>query len=266
MGQLDAKVAIVTGAGDGICRGIARRFAREGATVVVAELNEEKGRQVAAELAELGTPGHFIHTNVGKKDDVLAMVSTTLDKYGRIDVLVNNAITVTPEVPLHMKTDEMLQLTLDVGLWSVWWGMQAVLEPMKKQGGGRILNFYSVDADNGNWFHGDYNAVKAGVGALTRTAGLQWAHHGITVNAISPIAASAAFQKMVEANPDILQAIPMMIPVGRMGDPENDIAPAAVFLASDAASYITGATIPVDGGLHVPRLNTRPPDLSVFEG
>ncbi|MDO8363962.1 MAG: SDR family oxidoreductase [Actinomycetota bacterium] len=266
MGQMDGMVAIVTGGGDGIGRGIARRYAREGATVVVAELNAEAGQRVADELAELGAPGLFLQTDVSKKDDVLRMVSTTLERYGRIDVLVNNAITVTPEVPLHMKTDEMLALTLGVGLWSVWWAMQAVLEPMKAQGGGRIINFYSVDADNGNWLHGDYNAVKAGVGALTRTAGIQWAPHGILVNAISPIAASAAFQKMVEVNPGILQAIPMMIPIGRMGDPEEDIAPVAVFLAGEGSRYITGATIPVDGGLHVPRLNTRPPDLSVFEG
>jgi len=266
VGRLADRVAIVTGAGDGIGRGIARRFAREGATVVVAELNEDNGAKVATELDELGTPGLFLPTDVSKKDDVTAMVATTLDRFGRVDVLVNNAITVTPEVPLDMKTDEMFELTLNVGLWAVWWGMHAVLEPMKAQGGGRIINFYSVDADNGNWLHGDYNAAKAGVGALTRTAGMQWARYGILVNAISPIAASAHFKKMVEAAPQILEAIPMMIPIGRMGDPEEDIAPAAVFLASDDARYITGATIPVDGGLHVPRLNTRPPDLSVFEG
>jgi 3-oxoacyl-[acyl-carrier protein] reductase len=262
VGRLDGQIAIVTGGGDGIGRGIARRFAREGATVVVAELDEERGAKVAVELEELGAPGLFLPTDVGKKDDVLNMVSTTLERYGRIDALVNNAITVTPEVPLDLKTDEMLALTLDVGLWGVWWAMHAVLEPMKAQGGGRIINFYSVDADNGNWLHGDYNAAKAGVGALTRTAGIQWARYGILVNAISPIAASAHFQRMVENNPEILQAIPMMIPVGRMGDPEDDIAPVAVFLASEDAHYVTGATIPVDGGLHVPRLNTRPPDLS----
>jgi NAD(P)-dependent dehydrogenase (short-subunit alcohol dehydrogenase family) len=265
MGQLDGKIAIVTGGGDGIGKGIARRFAREGATVIVAEINEDKGSEVAGELAALGTPGLFLKTDVGKKDDVLNMVSTAVEQFGRIDVLVNNAITVTPEVPMEMKTDEMLQTTLDVGLWGVWWGMHAVLAPMKAQGGGRIINFYSVDADNGNWLHADYNAVKGGVGALTRTAGIQWAPYGILVNAISPIAASSHFNKMLEANPDLIHAIPMMIPAGRMGDPEEDIAPAAVFLASDGSRYITGATIPVDGGLHVPRLNTRPPDLSVFD-
>ena len=265
MGRLDGKIAIVTGAGDGIGRGIARRFAREGATVVVAELNEDSVSKVAIELEELGTPGLFLRTDVSNKQDVLDMVSTTVERFGRIDTLVNNAIMVTPEVPLDFKTDEMFEATLKVGLWAVWWAMHAVLEPMKAQGTGRIINFYSVDADNGNWLHGDYNAAKAGVGALTRTAANQWARYGILVNAISPIAASAAFQKMVEANPEILQAIPMMIPIGHMGDPEEDIAPAAVFLASDESRYITGATIPVDGGLHVPRLNTRPPDLSVFD-
>jgi NAD(P)-dependent dehydrogenase (short-subunit alcohol dehydrogenase family) len=262
MGRLDGKVAIVTGGGDGIGRGIVRRYAKEGATVVVAELDEEKGAKAFAEVEELGASGLFLRTDVGKKDDVLAMVGTTIDQFGRIDVLVNNAITVTPEVPLDLKTDEMLTLTLDVGLWGVWWAMHAVLEPMKTQGGGRIINFYSVDADSGNWLHGDYNAVKAGVGALTRTAGAQWARYGILVNAISPIAASSHFQKMVEQNPEILQMLPMMIPAGRMGDPEEDIAPVAVFLATEDSRYVTGATIPVDGGLHVPRMPSRPPDLS----
>jgi NAD(P)-dependent dehydrogenase (short-subunit alcohol dehydrogenase family) len=265
VGQLDGRIAIVTGGGKGIGRGIARRFAREGASVIVAELDEDAGGKVAAEIDELGGTGLFVRTDVGHKEDVQRMVDTALERFGQVDVLVNNAITVTPEVPLDHKTDDMLELTLRVGLWGVWWAMQAVFEPMKANGGGRIINFYSVDADSGHWMHGDYNMAKGGVGALTRTAGTQWARFGILVNAISPIAASAYFAKMVEDNPAILQAIPMMIPIGRIGDPEADIAPVAVFLAGDESRFVTGATIPVDGGLHVPRVNTRPPDPSVFD-
>jgi NAD(P)-dependent dehydrogenase (short-subunit alcohol dehydrogenase family) len=265
MGRLDGQVALVTGGGKGIGRGIARRFAREGARVVVAEIDEDAGKQVAGDLSGLGGDGTFVRTDVSRKADIQAAVDTARETYGRIDVLVNNAIALTPDVLLEQKTDEMFEKTMKVGLWSVWWGMQAVFPFMRDNGGGRIINFYSVDADNGNWVHGDYNTAKGGVQALTRTAGTQWARFNILVNAIAPIAASDAFAAMVAENPGLADAVPFMIPCGRMGDPENDIAPVAAFLASEDSRFITGATIPVDGGLHVPRLNTRPPDLTVFE-
>lgn len=264
-GRLDGKVAVVTGAGKGIGRGIARRFAREGAKVVVAELDADAGKRVADDLGGLGGEGLFIQTDVSQKADIESAVAAAEDSFGGLDILVNNAVALTPDVLLEQKTDEMFEKMLGVALWSVWWGMQTAFPVMKSRGGGRIINFYSIDADNGNWVHGDYNTAKGGVQALTRTAGFQWARHNILVNAIAPIAASAAFEQMVADNPGLADAIPMMIPVGRIGDPEEDIAPVAAFLASDEARFITGATIPVDGGLHVPRLNTRPPDLSVFD-
>lgn len=265
MGRLDGQVALITGGGKGIGRGIARRFAREGAKVVVAEIDEDAGKQVAGDLSELGGEGVFVRTDVSQKADIQAAVAAAQETYGRIDVLVNNAIALTPDVLLEQKTDEMFEKTMKVGLWSVWWGMQAVFPFMRDNGGGRIINFYSVDADNGNWVHGDYNTAKGGVQALTRTAGIQWARFNILVNAIAPIAASDAFASMVAENPGLADAVPLMIPCGRMGDPEDDIAPVAAFLASEDSRFITGATIPVDGGLHVPRLNTRPPDLTVFD-
>ena len=265
MSRLDRKVAVVTGAGKGIGRGIARRFAREGAKVVVAELDSAAGKQVVEDLGELGGEGLFVQTDVSRKTDIQAAIAAAQESFGGLDILVNNAITLSPDVPLEYKTDEMLEQTLQVGLWSVWWGMQTAFSLMKDRGGGRIINFYSIDADNGNWVHGDYNTAKGGVQALTRTAGFQWARHNICVNAIAPIAASAAFEQMVVDNPALAEAIPTMIPMGRMGDPEDDIAPVAAFLASEEARFVTGATIPVDGGLHVPRLNTRPPDPSVFD-
>jgi NAD(P)-dependent dehydrogenase (short-subunit alcohol dehydrogenase family) len=265
MSRLDGKVALVTGAGKGIGRGIARRFAREGAKVVVAELDPDAGKQVAEDLDELGGEGLFISTDVSQKADIERAVDTAQLAFGRLDILVNNAIALTPDVLLEQKTDEMFEQTMRVGLWSVWWGMQSAFPIMKARGGGRIINFYSMDADDGNWVHADYNTAKGGVQALTRTAGFQWARHNILVNAIAPIAASAAFEQMAADNPAWAAAIPAMIPIGRIGDPEEDIAPVVGFLVSDEARYITGATIPVDGGLHIPRVNTRPPDLSVFD-
>lgn len=265
MSRLAGKVAIVTGGGKGIGRGIARRLAREGAKVVVAELDVDAGKTVADELSGLGGEGLYVRTDVSQKDDVLAALAAAQDSFGGLDILVNNAIALTPDVLLEQKTDEMLEKTLRVGLWSVWWGMQAALPMMQARGGGRIINFYSVDADNGNWVHGDYNTAKGGVGALTRTAAIQWARFNVQVNAIAPIAASAAFEEMLAAAPQLADAIPMMIPAGRMGDPEEDIAPVVAFLCSEESRFITGAIIPVDGGLHIPRLNTRPPDLSVFD-
>ena len=265
MSRLAGKVAVVTGSGKGIGRGIARRFAREGAKVVVAEFDEDAGKQVADELSELGGEGLFVRTDVSEKADVLAALGAAQESFGGLDILVNNAISLTPDVLLEQKTDEMLEKMLKVGLWSVWWGMQAALPAMQARGGGKIINFYSIDAEDGNWVHSDYNTAKGGVGALTRTAAIQWARFNIQVNAIAPIAASAAYEEMVKANPMLEQMIPMMIPAGRMGDPEQDIAPAAAFLASDDARYVTGVILPVDGGLHVPRVNTRPPDLSMFD-
>jgi 3-oxoacyl-[acyl-carrier protein] reductase len=265
MSRLDGKVAVVTGAGKGIGRGIARRFAREGAKVVVAELDAVAGKQVASDLGELGGEGLFVQTDVSQRADIERAIAAAQQTFGGLDILVNNAIAVTPDVLLEQKTDEMFEKTMKVGLWSVWWGMQIAFPAMKARGGGRIINFYSIDADDGSWLHGDYNTAKGGVQALTRTAGFQWARHNILVNAIAPIAASAAFEQMVADNPALAAAAPQMIPVGRMGDPEDDIAPVAVLLASEDGRYITGATIPADGGLHVPRVNTRPPDLSMFE-
>ncbi|AFC42755.1 MULTISPECIES: SDR family NAD(P)-dependent oxidoreductase [Mycobacterium] len=265
MGRLDGKVAVVTGAGKGIGCGIARRFAREGAKVVVAELDSDAGKQVVGDLVELGGQGLFVQTDVSRKTDIEGAIAAAQESFGGLDILVNNAIALTPDVPLEYKTDEMLEQTMKVGLWSVWWGMQTAFPLLKDRGGGRIINFYSIDADDGHWVHADYNTAKGGVQALTRTAGFQWARHNICVNAIAPIAASAAFEKMVADNPELGAAIPTMIPMGRMGDPEEDIAPVVAFLASDEARFITGATIPVDGGLHVPRVNTKPPDPSVFD-
>jgi NAD(P)-dependent dehydrogenase (short-subunit alcohol dehydrogenase family) len=173
-GRLDGKVAVVTGAGKGIGRGIARRFAREGAKVIVAEFDADAGKQVADDLGELGGEGLYVETDVSQKADIEGALAAARESFGGLDILVNNAISLTPDVPLEYKTDEMFEQTMKVGLWSVWWGMQTAFPVMKAQGGGRIINFYSIDADNGNWVHGDYNTAKGGVQAPHRRPSRRW--------------------------------------------------------------------------------------------
>jgi len=261
MGILDGKIALVTGAGQGIGRGIARRLAREGAAVVIAEISEEHGPRVQAEVEALGGRASFVRTDVSKKSDVESAIRAAVAQFGRLDVLVNNAIKLPTPVLMEKKTDAMLEQQLAIGVWGTWWGMQAAMPIMRDQGGGRIINFTSLDVLTGAWLHSDYSVAKAGIEAMTRSAAIDWARHKILVNALAPVAASTAFEQMCKDRPGLREYAGTAIPLGRMGDPEDDIAPVAVFLASELACYITGATIPVDGGLNLPRINQTPTEL-----
>ena len=261
MGRLDGKVALVTGAGKGIGRGIARRYGREGAAVVLAEIDEEAGRAVADEVAALGAKATFVATDVADRRQMEAAVQKAVDEYGRLDVLVNNAIALSPNVVLEDKTDEMLDRVMHTGLWATWWSMRAAMPPMRAQGGGRIINFYSIDAEAAAWLHADYNVTKEAIRGLTRSAAIEWGRYGILVNLIAPAAAGTVFEELSQAIPGFAEMSAAMNPVGRVGDPEEDIAPVAVFLASDDARYVTGETIHVDGGQHLPRYNSKPQDL-----
>jgi NAD(P)-dependent dehydrogenase (short-subunit alcohol dehydrogenase family) len=264
MGRLDGKVALITGGGGGIGRGVARRFAREGASVLIAEIDEEAGETTARSLKELGGQCSFVQTDVTRKEQVQAAISRATDDYGRLDVLVNNAIALSPNILLEHKTDEMFDGVLRSGLWATWWAMQAAFPVMRDQGAGRIINFYSIDAETGAWLHSDYNATKDAIRGLTRSAAAEWARFNILVNAVAPAAAGTVFHQLAQAVPGFAETAASMNPLGRVGDPEEDIAPVLVFLASDDARYVTGETIHVDGGQHLPRYHSKPPDLSVF--
>ena len=261
MGRLDGKVALVTGGGKGIGRGICRRFAAEGAKVLVAEIDEPAGKEVASDLAALGGEGEFLPTDVGDKAQITAAVAAAVDRWGRLDVLVNNAIALSPNVILEDKSDEMLDGMLHTGLWATWWSMRAAFPVMRDQGGGRIINFYSIDAETGAWLHADYNLTKDAIRGLTRSAAAEWGRFAITVNAIAPAAQGTVFAELAEMIPGFAEGAAAMNPMGRVGDPEDDIAPVALFLASDDARYVTGETIHVDGGQHLPRYNSKPPDV-----
>lgn len=265
MSLLKDKVAVITGAGGGIGRGVARCFAREGAAVLIAEIDEASGNAVEAELKALGGKALFLRTDVTRKDDVEAAVHAAAERFGGLDILVNNAFVPSPNVLLEDKTDEMFTQTLKSTLWASWWAMRAALPHMKARGGGRIVNFYSIDVDTGAWLHADYNSAKAGVLGLTRSAAAEWGRFNITVNAIAPTAMGATFHKLAAEIPGFAERSAAARPLGRSGDPEADIGPVVVFLASGMSRYVTGEAFHVDGGLHLPGYNSRPAHVPVRE-
>ena len=262
MPRLTGHTAVVTGGAKGIGRGVARRFAREGARVVVADVDTFAGQATADELADLGGEGLFVATDVSVKQDVVAAVDRAVQAWGRLDILVNNAIKLSPNVPLHDKTDEMLESLLDTGLKATWWAMQRAFPTMRDQGHGRILNMYSIDAEAGAWFRADYIASKSAILGLTRSAAAEWGHHGITVNAIAPAAAGSVFEEYAAKDPSFVEMSARIKPMGRVGYPEDDVAPVLAFLARDEGRYVNGELLHVDGGLHLPRYNNRPAGLT----
>jgi NAD(P)-dependent dehydrogenase (short-subunit alcohol dehydrogenase family) len=265
MGLLQDKVCLITGAGGGIGRGVARRFAREGAAVVIAELDTTTGAAVAAECEELGARALFLQTDVTKKSSIEAAIQGTVERLGGLDVLVNNAFVPTPNVLLEDKTDAMLDSTLNSCVWATWWAMKAAQPHMRARGGGSIVNFYSIDVELGAWLHADYNTAKAAILGLTRSGAAEWGRFNIRVNAIAPTAMGATFHKLCAENPGFAEKSAAMRPLGRCGEPEDDIGPVVVFLASEMSRYVTGEALHVDGGLHLPGYNSRPAGVPVLE-
>jgi NAD(P)-dependent dehydrogenase (short-subunit alcohol dehydrogenase family) len=245
-GQLEGRVALITGAGAGIGEGIARKFADEGARVVVAEFDEESGRAVAEAVG-----GSFVACDVSDPGQVEAAVAHAVETYGSIDILVNNAWGGGSIGRLERKTDEALLNGMKVGYLGPFWAMKAALPHMKERGWGRVVNMVSLNGVNAHMGSLEYNAAKEALRALTRTAAREWAPTGITVNAIAPAAKSAAFFRAIGEYPELEALADAANPMLRMGDPYDDIAPVAVFLASEGASYLTGNTLFVDGGSHI---------------
>jgi len=251
MGRLDGRVALVTGAGQGIGRGIALVLAREGAKVCVAELKEHRGERTVQEIRTAGGEALAIVADVGRKADVERMVEEGVRRYASLDVLVNNAHGFGARAPLEQIPDEQFDLSWTSGVKGTWWAMCAARPHMAARSWGRIINMVSLAADRGDAGLGEYNAAKAGIAALTRTAAREWGRQGITANAIAPGAWTRRGQDYAARDPEGFARAMAARPIGRLGDPETDIAPVALFLATDDSRFVTGHVLYVDGGAHL---------------
>jgi NAD(P)-dependent dehydrogenase (short-subunit alcohol dehydrogenase family) len=246
MHSVVGKVIVVTGAGRGVGKGIAVHLAKGGAQIVVAEWKPDLLAATVAELEALGATALGVRCNVMEQGEIDAMVATTVERFGRVDGLVNNAQTFRPLAPVAGVVEEDLDVFYRSGVKGTLWAMQAVRPHMAAQGWGRIVNFASSMGITGGRGFAAYNASKEAVRALTRTAAREWAPDGLVVNCIAPAAADhhGDAAKQSEGYRIFVENCPM----GRQGDPELDIGPLAWFLCSDACRYLTGHTFMADGG------------------
>ncbi|HXG36055.1 MAG TPA: glucose 1-dehydrogenase [Dehalococcoidia bacterium] len=249
MGRLEGKVAVITGAASGIGRASAILFAAEGAKVIAADWDEEKGRQVEQEIKESGGSAQFIKVDVSKPEDVQRMINLAEETYGRLDVVFNNAGVEGQQALTADCSLENWERVININLKGVFLGMKYAIPVMLKNGGGSIINTASVAGLVGFVSIPAYCASKGGVIQLTRTAALEYAKQGIRVNAICPgVIATPMVERFAEQLGEAgRQGLEAMEPVGRMGKPE-EVAEVAVFLASDESSFCTGAPFIVDGG------------------
>jgi 3-oxoacyl-[acyl-carrier protein] reductase len=243
--RLKDKVAIITGAANGIGLAAAKTFAREGAKVAMADFDEETGLKRASELSGEGYDIAFFQVNVADRASVDSMVQNVIGHFGKIDILINNA-GITRDGMLHKLTAEDFQKVVNVNLTGVFHCAQAVVPAMVQQGSGRIINTSSVSGIYGNVGQTNYAATKAGVVGMTKTWAKELGRKGINVNAVAPGFIETG---MTAAVPDkVIEQMKMLVPLGRLGLPE-DIANAYLFLASDESKYVNGTTLHVDGGI-----------------
>ncbi|MBI2875274.1 MAG: SDR family oxidoreductase [Candidatus Tectomicrobia bacterium] len=246
--RLKDKVAIVTGGGYGIGRAIAERFAQEGADVVVAEINEERGQETVQLVEQADRRGLMVRADVGQPAEVQRMVQETLDAFGRIDILVNNAGILGGFTPFLEVSEKELDEIVRINLKGVFLCGQAVAREMVRAGrGGKIVNLGSIESEIAIAGNSVYASTKGAVRLLTKAMALELAPHKINVNAIGPGPIATGMTAPFLGEKSFGELVEKNVPWGRMGQPQ-DIAQAALFLASAEADFITGTILFVDGG------------------
>ncbi|MBT2293484.1 SDR family oxidoreductase [Paenibacillus albidus] len=251
MGKLTGKVAIITGASGGLGKYISQRFAEEGATLALCDINEERLSETAKLCESKGAKVLSSVCDVSKYSEVEAFVSSVATKFGTVDILVNLAIAIKPPHTFLEHEMETLQLSYETGLVSTW-NMMKLCYPFLKTNGGKIINFGSGAGTEGIEGYAAYAAIKEAIRGLSRVVAREWGKDNINVNIVNPGAITDAVKSYLENIPEENRDFSALgfqeTPIGRYGDPYEDIAPVVVFLACDDSRHITGQTFNVDGG------------------
>lgn len=244
--RIGGKVVVITGAGQGIGRAIALAFAAEDAKVVIGELNKATGEAVASQIQSSGGIALAVETDVTERSEIENLLERSIEKFGHVDIWVNNAGLVRPAM-LHTMTQEDFDQVIDVHLKGTFMGVQIAGRHMRERRSGRIINVTSSAGILGTIGQINYSAAKGGIISITKSAARELARHNITVNCVAPAAVTQMTEKII-ADEKLRELYLSRIPLGRLAEPE-EIAPVFVFLASAYASYITGQVLCVDGGM-----------------
>lgn len=245
--RLEGQVAVITGAGSGLCRGIATEFADNGCVVAVADVDVKGAKETVSMITENGGEAFFVNMDIGNTDSVNTAMQEVYDRTGKITILINGAA-ISRFHQLPECTDEEWDLMINIDLTGTFRTLRAVF-PFMKETGGRIVNISSTSGKSGgSWSGAHYVAAKAGVIGLARYCAKEWAKYGILANAICPGVADTPLT--ADASKEKTDAMLKAIPLGRKADP-SDIAGAAMFLCSEEGKYVTGITLDVTGGRYV---------------
>jgi NAD(P)-dependent dehydrogenase (short-subunit alcohol dehydrogenase family) len=248
-GRLEGKVAVITGATAGIGLGAAKRFVKEGATVIFNARRPEAGAKTESLLREIATGGevHYVQADISVQEQIEAVVDRAL-QFGRLDALVNNAQAFVPTGPIMTTPDKHYRHAIEGGLFATKWAMQRAFPAMRDQGGGSIVNMSTGWAWTTPPNLSDYGANKAALESLTRSAANEWGRYNINVNIIWPYSKSKSYERYVQDNPEAARKSAARNPLKRVGDPETDLGGLILGLVTEEARFITGQTFDGGGG------------------